>query len=524
MLVQTVWGLLLSIVTLLISNWRTVKTSAVVSMVLLFPISIGLISIRRHRLYTLFKERMAAESVWVDTFSWVAHSGQGIYSMGPRELAGVEQRWTAETKAFVAKHQAARDASNDSVWIAKWLGEGVYVTMLLWACMKLVVEKREGNDTFKAGSFVVLLKLTKSFGKYLAKLCNSFVKVQKAIVSIDSVKDLLNMPTHRYFKESGSHCQMHDEAAHHNDCIEFRDVRWEPLDEDPDSTNFMTPLCQPMTYMKPLQMLQGMVVKIPLNKVVGVSGPSEGMRLTFMALVAKVLRPQKGHVCCSPAAWAIMIPPNAPGAPPGMTVHEAMALGGMSENLASCFASALGLTPSDTVEELTCGERQVLSVGRALLRDPAVLVLVRPLAYVVPQQRAGFQRLLRIWQAGGMQQIVDWVSGTGNAAAAYAPASSAATASKGTRTLVVTAEDMDPKPDAADGFAAVDAFIDLGSVLEMPEVLQEQMQVHRRQAVQEAAALATDSEGSDDSASTTSRSSLTKSRTEQQSSKRVYVR
>mmetsp|Transcript_112598 Transcript_112598/g.223848 ORF Transcript_112598/g.223848 Transcript_112598/m.223848 type:complete len:1069 (-) Transcript_112598:50-3256(-) len=529
MLVQTIWGLLLSVVTLLISNWRTVKTSAVVSMVLLFPIAIGLINIRRHRLYTLFKERMAAESVWVDTFSWVAHSGHGWYSLGPRELAGVEQRWTDETKAFVTKHQAARDAANDSVWIAKWLGDGVYVAMLLWACTRLVVEKRASDDTFKAGSFVVLLKLTKSYGKYLAKLCNSFVKLQKATVSIDSVKDLLNMPTHRSFKDSGSHCchSSHNEVGCHDDCIELRDVRWEPLDEDPLSINFMKPLHQPMTNMKPLQMLKGRVVKIALNKVVRVTGPSEGMRLTFMALVAKVLRPQQGQVCCSPKAWAVMLPPEAPGAPPGMTVQEAMALGGMPEHLVSRFASALGLAPSDTVDELTPGEKQVLSVARALLRDPAVLVLVRPLAHVVPQQRAGFRRLLRIWQAGGMQQITDWVTEPNHAAAPHVAAVPAGTAGTGARTLVVTAEDMDPEPHAGggDGFAAGDEFIDLRSVLEMPEALQGQMQVRRRQALQAAEEASTDdSESSDGSESISSRSGLTKSREQRQSLTRVYNR
>jgi len=434
--------------------------------------------------------------------------------LGPRELAGIEQRWADETKAFATKHQAARDASNDSVWIARWLGDGVYVAMLLWACTKLVVEKRAGDDTFKPGSFVVLLKLTKSFGKYLAKLCSSYVKLQKATVSIDSVKDLLNMPTHRSFKESGSHCNHCQDAARH-DCIELREVRWEPLDEDPQSTCFMQPLFQPMLSMKPLQMLKGKVAKIPLNKVVRVTGPSEGMRLTFMALVAKVLHPQQGQVCCSPAAWAIMLPPESIGAPPGMTVKQAMGLGGMPEEFVSRFATALGLTLSDTMEELTPGEAQVLSVARALMRDPAVLILVRPIAHLPPEQRAGFRQLLRVWQMGGMQQIVDRVSEAGGSAALHAPARPATSSEGARRTLVVTAEDMDPEPDAAgiDSFAAVDEFIDLASVLEIPASLEEQMQVRRRAAVQEALDDSSEgSESSNDSNSISSRARLTTSR------------
>jgi len=474
LLLQTLLGLLLSIVTLLISNWLTVKTYGVVSMVVLLPIAIGLISNRRHRVYRLFNERMEAESVWVDTFSWVAESGYGIYSLGPRELAGVERRYTEETKAFVAKHQAARDFANDSVGIARWLGDGVYVTMLLWACTKLAIEKRDDAVTFKAGSFVVLLKLTYSFGKYLARLCDSFVKLQKATVSMDHVKDLLNMPTQRSFKDLGSHRnQNHDTelpGRRDVDCIEVQDLSW--WEAPADGPQFMT-------YMKPLQMIKGKVVKIPLSKVVRITGPSEGQRLTFMALVAKVMHPLQGEVRCSPSVWSIMLPPEALGAPPRITVQEAMALGGNPEHLTSRFATALGLTPSDTVEELTPGEVQVLSIARAMLRDPAVLVLIRPLAHVVPRQREVFRQLLRIWQMGGMPQIMDCFDEQGHAEAADV-AAPAARASKGARTLVVTAEDMDPEPDArgVDSYAAADEFIDLGSMLELSEAVQAKMQAH----------------------------------------------
>jgi len=193
------------------------------------------------------------------------------------------------------------------------------------------IEKRDEAITFKAGSFVVLLKLTGSFGKYLARLCASFVKLQKATISIDHVKDLLNMPTQRSFKDSGSHRhQNYDDALlgrRNVDCIEVRDLFWEAPGDGPQS----------MTYMKPLQMLKGKVVKIPLFKVVRISGPSDGLRLTFMALVAKVMHPLQGEVRCSPSAWSIMLPPKALGAPPGMTVQEAMALGGNPEHFTSRF-------------------------------------------------------------------------------------------------------------------------------------------------------------------------------------------
>mmetsp|Transcript_119592 Transcript_119592/g.232847 ORF Transcript_119592/g.232847 Transcript_119592/m.232847 type:complete len:228 (-) Transcript_119592:82-765(-) len=199
------------------------------------------------------------------------------------------------------------------------------------------------------------------------------------------------------------------------------------------------------------------------------------------------MHPLHGEVRCSPSTWSIMLPPEALGAPPGMTVQEALALGGTLEHFTSKFAAALGLTPSATMVELTPGELQVLSIARALLRDPAVLVLVRPFAYMVPRQRAAFQQLLRVWQMGGMPEIMDCFDEKGRAKAADAAAVSAARASKGARTLVVTAEDMDPEPDAGgvDSNAA-DVFVDLSSVLELTEVLQATTQARRQQSLQEA--------------------------------------
>merc|ERR1719468_228489 len=238
--------------------------------------------------------------------------------------------------------------------------------------------------------------------------------------------------------------------------------------------------------MKPLQMLKGKVVKIPLFKVVRITGPSEGLRLTFMALVAKVMQPLQGEVRCSPSAWSIMLPPEALGAPPAMKVQEAMALGGNPEHFTSRFATALGLTPSDNVEELTPGELQVLSIARALLRDPAVLVLIRPFAYMVPRQREFFQQLLRIWQMGGMPEVMDCFNQQGHVEAADVAAKlspSTEAAKHGARTLVVTCEDMEPEPDVVqvDSYVDADEIVDLSSLFEMPEVVKAKMQARRRQ-------------------------------------------
>jgi len=154
------------------------------------------------------------------------------------------------------------------------------------------------------------------------------------------------------------------------------------------------------------------------------------------------------------------------------------------------------------VEELTPGEAQVLSIARAILRDPAVLVLIRPLAYVVPRQRALFRQLLRIWQMGGMPQIMDFFDEQGHAEAADEAAVPAAIASGGARTLVVTAEDMDPEPDArgVDSYAAADEFVDLGSMLELPEAVRAKARPHQSVLEDEETETETETETEDEEA------------------------
>merc|ERR1719502_690256 len=61
-------------------------------------------------------------------------------------------------------------------------------------------ERSQGNDEnmdFSAGDYVLLLKVYLKFGKYLAKVNDIIVKLQRAAVSIERVAHLLNLPEHR---------------------------------------------------------------------------------------------------------------------------------------------------------------------------------------------------------------------------------------------------------------------------------------------------------------------------------------
>merc|ERR1712187_232865 len=90
-----------------------------------------------------------------------------------------------------------------------------------------------------------------------------------------------------------------------------------------------------------------------------------------------------------------------------MTIKQAFQLVGASADVATRFAHILGLDPSKVSEHLSPGKIQLLAIGRALLRDPEVIVMARPLAYIPPAAQLRIACLLRLWQAcGGMKPLL----------------------------------------------------------------------------------------------------------------------
>lgn len=97
----------------------------------------------------------------------------------------------------------------------------------------------------------------------------------------------------------------------------------------------------------------------------------------------------------------MMLPPVPVGCPPGMSVLEALQCGGVNRRVASAVAQVLGLDPAASEACLPPGQAQLVALLRALLRNPEILVLVHPLAYVQVNMRERMHHLLRVWQAGG---------------------------------------------------------------------------------------------------------------------------
>eukprot|EP00929_Paragymnodinium_shiwhaense_P020900 TRINITY_DN13784_c0_g1_i2.p1 TRINITY_DN13784_c0_g1~~TRINITY_DN13784_c0_g1_i2.p1 ORF type:complete len:300 (-),score=9.16 TRINITY_DN13784_c0_g1_i2:31-930(-) len=280
-----------------------------------------------------------------------------------------------------------------------------FCVVVVYGGLLLVDSTRSGSGAFKAGSYVLLMKIAREFGKDTTRVNAGFVRLQRAAVSITSVKRVLDqqeclLRTSSRTSESLSQLVDPQRRLLQNNCIELNAVRY-IAPADIHGTDPMDTFC-----MKP-----GQTAVVPLHRVVRVTGLSEGSRMTFMALLARVLQPTSGQVLIPMDAWAVMLPP-VPFSQPNLSVHQSLEDIGAPESIVDAIACALDLDPKAQLNRLPPGELQILAIARALLRDPAMLVLVRPLAFVAPQRRRRAHLLLRAWQAGGSKRLVHWLMGT----------------------------------------------------------------------------------------------------------------
>lgn len=101
---------------------------------------------------------------------------------------------------------------------------------------------------------------------------------------------------------------------------------------------------------------------------------------------------------------------------PSLTIRENLAMGGYQRrgDLTRRMAEVLALfpeleqRPGDAVAKLSGGQRQALAIGRALMLDPALLLLDEPTAALSPARRSEiFERLLAVRETGVALLIVE---------------------------------------------------------------------------------------------------------------------
>lgn len=163
----------------------------------------------------------------------------------------------------------------------------------------------------------------------------------------------------------------------------------------------------------------------PTGRVTALVGPNGSGKTTLLLMLASLLRPDAGEIRISGAdpvadpadvrsriGWM----PDALGAWPSLTARETLVATGRlyrmpRERAAARAAELLGVVGLNDLADrparvLSRGQKQRLGLARALVHDPAVLLLDEPASGLDPQARVELRVLLRALAADGRTILV----------------------------------------------------------------------------------------------------------------------
>mmetsp|Transcript_9461 Transcript_9461/g.17360 ORF Transcript_9461/g.17360 Transcript_9461/m.17360 type:complete len:1001 (-) Transcript_9461:21-3023(-) len=443
---QNLWGVFLSIAVLL--YWDFKKTTfdkgleyegnfllPCILLVVLVPMSFCIIMCKKASIQENVIERTLCEADWIDYWSWLAHSVKVKFGFSFREISAYEKLFDEKNKKFVKEHGEARDWMNDSEWVIEWLTYIAYMTIFIWGAFALTADRNNDKETAQltSGEYSVLLAIYSKTGSYLCKLNDSMVLLFRGQVSLYRVQKLLN--------EGAS--------------------EFDPPDVvDPSKIELSNILYESEGYFGTVRMIPGKPLSFPLGSFVRLYGNNEKAILSFLAVMGKVATPSSGYVGV-PGWCSVVMSGEMPAQPTGcLTVQEEIKLvGACDDTQAHRLARVFGLRPSDGSDDLLPGDAKSLDLLKMMLRDPDVLILARPFAFMPRAQRPQIVTLLRLWQrCGGAEALKEWMSGKG-----FFPQE------KGARKTVVVFDQEDP--NNMPGPSPTDLRINLDDYLQPDEAM-----------------------------------------------------
>ncbi|WP_344444030.1 ATP-binding cassette domain-containing protein [Kitasatospora nipponensis] len=153
-----------------------------------------------------------------------------------------------------------------------------------------------------------------------------------------------------------------------------------------------------------VELLHGVDVRCPRGRIGFLVGRNGSGRSTVLATLAGLVRPHQGRVLVAGrdvtslaahrrAALGVVLVPARRAVFATLTVAETLGLSGPPERAADRFPE---LTPlfGRRCTELSGGQQQLIALARALLADPALLLLDEPERGLAPGVVARLRRLL----------------------------------------------------------------------------------------------------------------------------------
>ncbi len=162
---------------------------------------------------------------------------------------------------------------------------------------------------------------------------------------------------------------------------------------------------------------------VPRGSIYGLIGPNGAGKTTLMTMVASLLRPTAGDVWVdgySPLDDSAAVRRITGYMPDGLGVYDGLSVGGYLEFFASAYEIPSNEWPDlidgllelvqlevkrdAQVNSLSRGMKQRLSLARALVHDPQLLILDEPASGLDPRARIELRELL--WALQGMGKTI----------------------------------------------------------------------------------------------------------------------
>lgn len=408
----------------------TVVLGSFLGLCLTIPFSTIGVFLRQKLQWTVVVERMQQEVKWMKMFAHLLMNGRGLYGLTPNDRAGLWKKFEGYNSDFVKHHQVSRDVKSDTIAMSQWISGTAHCFMLLFGILALIDYRRFGVGTMEVGTYYALCKIYLNVVKHVGTVCRMLVGLNTGVVSLRKFATLLNMSDHRSKRldaQDWGRCLNLNRRAdlyiaaddNGDDCTRSTGLVV-GCPKDKKSTGMHICLQDGLCFVRPHYSTRGgnfaslkieTGCMIPLGSIVFVSGRNEKVLSSFIGLVSQVVHPtdpRGGDVGVNdptvivPHGLHILTIPEVPFGAESVAslVLDELMVTGAARELCIALAECVGIAADTHTSGLSIGWTQIICILKAILTDPDILCMFRPLSLVPHDIRSRLAKLLRFWHRG----------------------------------------------------------------------------------------------------------------------------